>query len=444
VAPPTPDTAARSPTRADAARVTGVRRLVGRGGGALFDQVLSSGTQLLLIVLVARESDPTTFGAFSVALIAHGFLLGVMRAAVGEVVLLRCRTDPSATRLEACRGLFLALVAALAAGLGLAGASAFVGGEVGQFLLLVALAAPIVYGQDLLRYVAYGEGRIVDAILTDGVWLGVQVISSAVLLAEGEATPTRLVLAWALGAGVGGAALALDRRLRPRAVALRRWWTDERARASGFLADFLVSNGMWQSTFLLLGALLSLEELGALRVAIVAVSPLANLLAGVRTLTLAHLSSLRTQPPRAGRRAAQIGLVLAVAAAAYGVGLVLLPYSWGSQLFGQTWSEAAALVGIIAAAEVLRLPTFAAIDLVKVLGAPFDLVRTRLTGGVCVAVGLVLGAVVAGPRGAAVGTAVGYALNLAIWWRRARALAVSPTAGDVRVPVLATQVVEPD
>jgi O-antigen/teichoic acid export membrane protein len=417
---------------------------VGRAGGALIDQVLSSGTQLLLIVLVAREADPATFGAFSVALIAHGFLLGVMRAAIAEVVLLRCRADPSATRAEACRGLFLALLASVVAGLGLAGAGVAIGGTVGPFLLLVALAAPFVYAQDLLRYVAYGAGRVDDAVLTDGLWLGVQVVASALLLAAGDATPTRLVLAWVLSAAVGGVALALRRHVRPRAVAVRRWWADERARASGFLADFLVSNGMWQGSFLLLGALLSLEELGALRVAIVAVSPLANLLAGVRTLTLAHLSSLRAQPARAGRRAAQMGLALSAAAAAYGIGLVLLPDTWGSELFGETWTEAATLVGIIAAAEVLRLPTFAAIDLVKVLGAPFDLVRTRLAGGVCVVVGLVLGAVVAGPRGAAVGTAVGYALNLAIWWRRARALAMAPQAGDARVPVLVTQAVDPD
>jgi O-antigen/teichoic acid export membrane protein len=445
VAASTPDAAvAPSPARADAARAAGVRGLLSRAGSALIDQVLSSGTQLLLIVLVAREADPTTFGAFSVALIAHGFLLGVMRAAVGEVVLLRCRTYRSATRHEACRGLFLAVLAALAAALGLAGAGAAIGGEVGHFLLLVALAAPLVYGQDLLRYVAYGAGRVVDAVVTDGLWLGVQMVASAVLLVEGEATPTRLVLAWVLGAGVGGLVLALHRRVWPRAVALRRWWTDERARASGFLADFLVSNGMWQSSFLLLGALLSLEELGALRVAIVAVSPLANLLAGVRTLTLAHLSGLQSQPARAGRRAAQLGLVLAAATAVYGAGLVLLPDRWGSELFGQTWSEATTLVGIVAVGEVLRLPTLAAIDLVKVLGAPFDLVRTRLTGGICVVAGMVVGAVVAGPRGAALGTAVGYALNLTIWWRHARALAAAPRARDARVPVLATQPADPN
>jgi O-antigen/teichoic acid export membrane protein len=413
-------------TRGTRARGAPKRALVGRAAGALVDQVLSSGSQLLLIVLVARQADPATFGAFSVALIAHGFLLGVVRAAVGEVVLLRCRADRSATRREASRGLFLALLASVAVGLGLLGAGAAIGGEVGQFFLLMALAAPLVYGQDLLRYVAYGAGQVGQAIQVDAVWLAVQIAVSAVLLAAGQATPTRLVLAWVLGAGSGVLALTLRQRLRPRPVAVGRWWAEERARASGFLADFLVSNGMWQGAFLLLGILMSLEELGALRVAVVSVSPLANLLAGVRTLILAHLAGLRAQPARACRRAAQLGLGLAGAAALYGAGLVLLPDRWGSELFGETWSQAAALVGIIAVAEVIRLPTFAAIDLVKVLGAPMDLVRTRLTGGVVVVAGLLVGAIVAGPRGAALGTAVGYAFNQIIWWRRARMLSQRP------------------
>jgi O-antigen/teichoic acid export membrane protein len=406
---------------------------MGRASGALVDQVLSSGTQLLLIVLVARQADPTTLGAVSVALIAHGFLLGVVRAGIGEIVLLRCRTDRSAVRQEARRGLFLAMLAGVVVTLGMAAAGAAVGGDVGPFLLLMAVAAPFVYAQDLLRYVAYGEGRVDQAILVDAVWFAVQVAVSVALLAAGEATPTRLIVAWLLGAATGALAVALRRRLWPRPSGLRHWWAQERGRTSGFLADFLVSNGMWQSAFLLLGVLMSLEELGALRVAIVSVSPLANLLGGVRSLTLANLAGLRSRPNLALRRAVQWGACLAGAAAVYGVLLVLLPDSWGAELFGETWAEAATLVGIVALSEVVRLPTFAAIDLVKVLGAPLELVRTRLTGGVGVVGGLLLGAIVAGPRGAAVGTTIGYALNELVWWQRARALS-RQSARRERVP----------
>jgi hypothetical protein len=389
----------------------------------MVDQALSSGTQLLLLVLVARQADATTLGALSVALIAHGFLLGVLRAAIGEVVLLRCRADRSSVRPEVRVGLFLALIAGVAAGLGLVVAGGVVGGEVGHFLLLVGLAAPFVYMQDLFRYVSYGAGRIEDAVLVDGVWLGVQVVVSAILLASTDAaTPTRLVLAWMVGAGAGAVGGGLRQRVWPRPVPLGRWWRQERARAGGFVADFLVSNGMWQGSFLLVSLLLPLNEFGGLRVAFVALGPLANLMAGVRTLTLAQLGGLRARPAWAWRRAAQLAAVLAGAGAVYGIGVVLLPDRWGSELFGDTWAEAASLVGVVAAGEVLRLGSFAAIDLVKVLGSPTDLVRTRLAGGIWVVAGLVFGTVAAGPEGAVVGTTVGHGINGIIWWRQGWAL----------------------
>jgi O-antigen/teichoic acid export membrane protein len=384
----------------------------------MVDQVLSSGTQLLLIVLVARQSDAATFGAVSVALVVHGFLLGVVRAAVSEIVLLRCRAAPSRWRHEARIGLFLSLVAGGASALGLVGAGAAVGGEVGHYLLMMAPAAPLVYAQDLLRYVGYAIGRIAAAILVDGVWMGVQIVLSAILLSAGAATPTRVVLAWVSGAGAGAVAGGLTLRLRPRPVAVGRWWVEERARASGFLTDFLLSNGLWQLTFILLSVLLPLDEFGGLRVAFVSLSPLANLLASVRTMTLAHLGGLREHPRRALHRAVQFSLAFAGAAALYGIGVVLLPESWGSELFGETWSEAAALVGILAVAEVVRLASFTAIDLVKVLGTPLDLVRTRLIGSAGVVAGLLLGAVFAGAGGAVMGTFAGYVVVTVVWWRR--------------------------
>jgi O-antigen/teichoic acid export membrane protein len=394
----------------------------------MVDQVLSSGTQLLLIVLVARNADPTTFGAVSVALIVHGLLMGLVRAGVGEIVLLRCRANLSAVRREACSGLFVALLAGVVSALCLAVVGVAVGGEVGPFLLLMALAAPFVYMQDVLRSVAYGEGRVDQAVLVDGVWMVVQVGVSAVLLVAGDVTPTGLVLAWVLGAAVAALTVGPYRRMWPRPVAVRRWWAEERARSSGFIADFLVSNGMWQAAFLLLGVVMPLDELGALRVAIVSVSPLANLMAGVRSLVLANLAGLRDRPALALRRAAQVGACLAAAGTAYGIALVLLPDSWGAELFGETWAEAATFVGIVAVSEVVRLPTFAAIDLVKVLGAPLDLVRTRLTSSTGVVTGLLIGGIVGGPPGAAVGTTIGYTLSGVVWWRRARALSRHPAA----------------
>jgi O-antigen/teichoic acid export membrane protein len=383
------------------------------------DQVLSSGTQFLLIVLVARRADPTTFGAVSVALLVHGFLLGVVRAAIAEIVLLRCQAQPSAARREARVGLFLTLWGGGMAAVALLGVGLAVGGEVGHYLQLVALAAPAVYAQDVLRYVAYGTDRLGLAIAIDGVWMGVQVVLSAVLVGSGKATPSLLILAWTVGAIAGASVGALVLRVWPRPVALRRWWAQERARAGGFVTDFMVANGLMQGSFILLSVLLPLDEFAGLRAAFLCLSPLANLLAGVRTLTLAQLAGLRASPVRARRRALQVALALAGVGAIYGICLVLLPDRWGSALFGETWAEAVGLVGLLAVGELIRLGSFSAIDLVKVLGSPKDLVRTRVVTSAGVVTGLLVGAMAAGPYGAVVGTVVGNLLVTTVWWRRA-------------------------
>ena len=393
---------------------------------AMLDQVLSSGTGLLLIVLVARNADAATLGALSVALLINGFFLGVVRGGVCEVVLLRCRARPSRVAANLRNGLFLAIGAGLIVAVVLLGAGAVLGGELGAFVSVVAVAAPFVYSQDLLRYVAYGRGRIDQAIALDGMWFGVQLVVSVALVATGGATPVRLAVAWAAGAAVAAVAACLLRHVRPSREILRDWWGEERARAAGFVGDFLVSTGMVQLSFLLLGAVLPLAEFAALRVAFVALIPLANLLAGVRTLTLAHLAGMRSSPTRALRRAVQIGLAFAASGAVYGAVLVLIPQEWGAEAFGDTWREASTLVGIVAIGEALRLSTFAAIDFVKVFSSPLGLVRTRVVASAGVVAGLVLGALAAGPDGAATCVAIGYAVATLLWWHQARRVAADP------------------
>lgn len=394
----------------------------------MVDQVLSSGTGLLLVVLVARADDATTFGALSIGLIVNGFLLGIVRAVIGEIIVLRCRTHPSTADDQARLGFTLMLVAGAAASIGLAIAGVVVGAEIGSFLGIVALAVPFIYAQDLIRYMAYGTGRLGRAVVLDSMWLVVQAGISIALLVTNTDSPTRFALAWTAGAAVSAIVGSLAYRMRPQRGATAVWWRQERQRAGGFVSDFLVSTGMVQISFIALGALLPLDDFGALRVAFVSLSPLANLIAGVRTLTLAHLAGLEQQPLRARRNAGSVGLALAAAGAAYGLTLVLIPDAWGVQLFGSTWTQAEGLVTFVALGEVCRLSAFPAIDLVKVFAPPFALVRSRLFATVGVVVGLLGGAALAGPSGSAKCVAAAYAVAAAIWWRQA-ILRTSDTSG---------------
>lgn len=418
------------------------------GGAAVADQVLSSGTQLLLLVLVARTSSATILGALSVATLVHGFCLGSMGGLVGDVALIRCRrarsaadggpppvvpTAPLGRRSappavpsidETARtGLLLAVGFGTACGLAFAAVALVLGGPVGHMLLVFALAEPIVLGQDLLRSVAYGSRRVGHAARLDGLWMAVQVAASIGLWVSGHLSATTLVLAW-----IGGALASLlyglvEGRLGFDPSGIVDWLHDDGRRGVGFLGDHLVSTGVVQASFLAVGALMPLAEFAAFRLAFVAVNPLANLMAGVRDLNLARVAGAHGDRALAFRRARSMAPVFAGVAVAYGVAVTVPPASLGVHVLGHTWRAAHGLVGVVALGEVFRLSGFPAVDFLKVQGTPGALVRTRVVASLVLVPAIVVGGVVWGPHGAVWAAAGALAVATAIWWRRAAVLA---------------------
>lgn len=408
--------------------------LVKRGGIALVDQVLSSGSALLLLVLVARQSSAATFGAVSIALIVHGSLLGCGRALVGDVALIRCRREGVDPRQETGTGLVFALGWAALAAAGVLLASRIVHGDVGLFLAWIALAIPFVYVQDLIRYVSYGhrESRLAvrEALLLDGVWVGVQALLSGMAFLLGEADAPTLVAAWVAGAALSAVLGCARGRRRPRLAGVRRWLQEDRARMGAFLSDYTISTGLVQLSFLVLAGLLSLPEFGRFRLAHVAVSPLANAMAGVRLLTFSRLAGRQGTADRALRAAGQMAAAFVAVSVVYAVALAVIPVSWGTTALGATWSGARDVAVIIALGEVFRLGAFPLIDLVKIIGSPALLVRRRAVVAFVVVVATLVGGSLREASGAAVGTACGMVLAAAVWVGAARAARSAPAGAE--------------
>jgi hypothetical protein len=410
------------------------RRAIGKGSSAVLDQLLSSSSQLLLTVLVAREGGAATFGALSVALVSHGFVLGCVRAVVGEVAVVRLRRAPGRQVAEARVTLLLGLCTSAVAAAGFLLASFLIGGSIGTFLALFALAAPFVQVQDLRRYLAFAEGRVGHAIALDGTWLAVQVVVSSFLIVSGSATAERLVLAWIAGAAISALAAVIVGRWRPSSATLRTWLRDDGTRAASFVGDFVVSTGLTQAAFLALGAILSLEEFGGLRLVFVSLSPLANALAGIRALTLGQYTRLRDDPTRARGIALAVAAVFGGLSAAYGLALVLAPVSWGEAVLGDGWSEAHRYVGVLAIGEALRMASFPAIDLIKSSSRPLALVRTRVVLAAIGVVALVSGALLGGPLWAAINATGAAAISALVWWRTAVAAVRVPSPEATAAP----------
>lgn len=397
------------------------RQRVLRTGSALVDQLLSSGSGLIVFVLVAHTGSRATMGSVSFALIVNGLLLGTMRAMVGEVALIRSRREGADPRREAQTAVLLALLGSLGSAALLLAVAGLLHNETGRYFALVAIALPFVHVQDVLRYIAYSAKRVGDAIVIDGAWLGVQLVVSTAFFLAGEETPTRLFVAWGIGAAAGALLGLVRTGLRPSREGLGAWWAEDRRRMASFFADYFFSTGIVQASFLALGVVLGRSSFGTFRLGATAVSPLVNAMAGVRVLGLVRLSDRSRDAAAAMRTAVWYGIGLTVAGFGYLLLLSVAPLTMGIDLLGDAWEQARTVALITATGEALRLGSFAATDFVKVFSTGKRLVRTRIIGSVFVVVGALAGGAAAGPEGAALGVGIAAFIGTVIWWAAARA-----------------------
>lgn len=377
---PTGDDRRPGPGRlaATARRATARGRGLATMGGSVLDQALSSATQLLVLLFVAHAGTAAEFGTASAVLLAYGLLLGLQRAGMGDVALLRCRR-PGTDVLDASRAalgvaaLYAVVVAAVLIGTGLA-----VGGTGGALLLVVGAAAPATGTQDMVRSLAFGRRRVGWAVEVDAIWLTVQVAASSLLVVRDAATPTNLLACWAGGALAGAVWGLLRVRARPSVVAARRWWREDRARAQAFVVDYMSDTGATMLANLGLGLVVGPATFGVLRLAIAAVMPPVNLMASVRALVLGRIGENEHRPRQAARVARGAAAGFATLAVAYGIALVAVPTALGERAFGPTWADARNVALVYAVGEAVRFSSIPAIDLVRVLGRPRVLISTRL------------------------------------------------------------------
>jgi hypothetical protein len=366
------------------------------------------------MLLVLRVTSGAEFGAFTIALIVHGLLVGCSRALVGEVILLRPQRDPQDA--EAVRHAALGLVICFSAGIAivLAAISLVLPSPLNGFFLSLAVAAPFVHVQDMQRYFAFADARPRTAAFLDSGWLIIQLAVSGGVLAT-TSDPRHLMLGWAAGAAGSGIAGLIGRKWLPSLHYLPFLVREQKRRAAVFLSDFTMSAGIAQLSFLALPAILSLNAFGLLRLALALVSPLTNLLAGARIVTLAYFGRRKESDRMAKRVLAAASGIYALTTVGYVSVLLLLPPHIGVVLFGQLWPGVRPLLLLAGVAEAVRVAAFPVIDFMKAFRAGSALVVTRIFAGVTFAVGLLAGGAIAGPSGALIGLVIAQLLSLGYW-----------------------------
>ncbi len=403
------------------------------------DQGVSSLSNVVVSIFVARSLPAEGFGAFGIATVAYLLAQGISRSLIGEPLLSRfSAADAAVRRSLASDMLGASLATSLVGVVAVAVVGVAVGGTAGSALLALALVLPLVLVQDTWRYV-YIIDRPTAALVVDVVWL---VAVCAVLpVAPGDADAAWFVIAWGGAGGLGalaGLVLGRDSVARPHPF---RWLVANRDMGSRFLGEFATGQAVGQVVLAGVGAVSGLSVIGGVRAVQVFYGPLNTVHQGIY-LALVPEGAQSASAARLRRLMvkASIGLV-ALAGVWMCVGLAL-PDGWGTALFGDSWNEAGELMLPMGLAMIAGSAATGGFAGVRALGAARDSLRARLrTVGPQLTLPLG-GAVVGAGQGYALGFGLGHLVSAFIWWKAFRsALAArrceptDPPEGAMDAPV---------
>ena len=382
------------------------------------DQGVSSLTNFVIALVVARAVGLREFGAFSLAFTLYVFFLWGSRSLATEAFVVRLTAASPTDQRAAARqvsGTALAIGAVLAAAGALAGAVDR--SSTGRVLMVMALSMPGLLVQDVYRYVLFVAGKPRSAAVNDVLWLTVQSALVLVLVVAGQARGVPLVAAFGLSAGVSAVVGGLQTGVVPRPRAGWRWVHANRDLAVPFVLELLAITGMIQLALVAVAVILGVAAVGQLRAAMLLLGPLTVVFLGLFVIGVPEAVRLR-QRSRSAFLTAILGLGVGMPLVAFlwTAGLLLVPDHVGLDVLRANWTAARQVLVPVAVLTAGHSCALAAIVGLRALGAARQSLRARLWGAPVFLGGGVIGAWAGGAYGAGVGLAVGAWLDAVVAW----------------------------
>ena len=387
------------------------------------DQGVSSISNFILGVVVARSLDAASFGAFGLAYVTFGLAVSATRGLATDPLLVRFSgAETPAWRRAVAASSATATLCGIVMGVLCVLVGLALPPQVGGGFIALGIGLPGLMLQDSWRFAFFSVGQPRRALVNDMVWTLLQFGVLAGLVLTDRATEVTCFLAFGgtatLAAGFG----FLQCRIMPRPTWIRAWVVDHKALGGRYLIENVSSAGARQVRMVTLGAVAGLASVGEVRAAEILMGPFLVMLMGVSQLAVPEASLVLSRAPRhLGRFCFLLGLVVAASAVAWGVTIqVLLPTGLGDALLGPIWEPASSLLPIVMLGMAAGGIEIGAAAGVRALGAaPRSLVAQLTTAGMYLAGGCV-GAYVDGARGSCWGVAVATTVAALVWWYQLR------------------------
>lgn len=399
----------------------GVRKgLAGPGrrvGWGLADQGLSSLTNFLVGIVIAKNVGLEDFGAYALAFSAYCLVLGVGRAVASEPFAVRysaLKSEQSKAAASAAAGTAL-LLGAGGSVLALA-AFALLPQEYRGLAAALAIILPGIILQDAWRLLFFARGEGKSAFANDLVWAVLLVPAFAVDFLDGEVSAASLFLAWGC-AGAGAAVFGtIQFGALPSAAASRSWLKDNKTLWPRYVCEGLAINGSQQIYMFVLAGITGLASVGALRLVLVVLGPVNVLVQGIGAVAVPEAArALASGSAKLRRTAAVFSVLVAAGAAAWGIVVFMLPEQWIAAVAGPGWTAAAVLALPLVLVQVLNGARTGPIAALRAMGEARRSMWTRIAVSLLNILLAIGGALVAGIAGAAWGLALAAFLNLCLW-----------------------------
>lgn len=408
---------------------TRLRAPLQRLSWGLGDQAVSSMTNFVVGMIVARSLGATEFGVFSLAWVTYGVALNVSRGLATDPLVVRFSgVEDGSWRPAVARSAGTAVWVGVATGACCAIVGLALGGQLAPAFIALGIVMPGLLLQDSWRFAFFAHGQGGKAFANDMVWAVALV--PALFIAARTPSVVSFLLAWGIAGAVAAVFGTLQTRIVPNIRALRAWLAAQRDLGPRFLIENVSLSGTNQLWMYGLGAISGLAAVGAVRGAQLLLGPFLALLMGLSLVGVPEAARvLRRSPSRLPMFCFLFGGVQLLAALAWGMAIMfLLPDAAGELVLGSVWLPALALIVPATVSTMSAGFTTGAAAGLRALGAARRSLRAQLLVSFVTVVGGLVGAVLAGALGSYWGVALANVFRIGVWWWQLRAALNERTA----------------
>lgn len=334
-------------------------RAIREYGWAVGDQVLSSGTNFAVAVVVARHAGPSEFGVFALAIAVWILVLNLGRSLL--ILPYTLRASPASSEewpVETRLGAGASLVLGATAGAVLVGVGLAVGRDtaLGSSLIIVgAFAAPLMV-QEFWRIAAFSHRSARLAFANDAVWAATQMTLLLVFARVADLNSRYALAAWGFGALAGAVIGPLQFRLLP--IVSRKtvvWGLDALHLGRWFGLDTIAFACGEQAALWMVAGIAGTAAVGGLRSVQTLFRPVGVLALAAESVTLPRAAIAEVNSGQRGvlRVAVRYSAILTLVIAVYALGAVVARGSLMNLVFGNAFAGFANLTVPIGLAAVL-------------------------------------------------------------------------------------------